>query len=56
MLNRNLLYTAVTRAKETAVIIAKEEVLNKAIQNKSIDRTSNISSRLKDFMSNKKRK
>lgn len=54
MLNRNLLYTAITRAKQTVVIIAKEEVLNKAIQQKSNERTSNISDRLKDFMSNKK--
>ena len=36
LLNRNLLYTAVTRAKQVAVLVGSEETLRRMIANKSI--------------------
>ena len=42
MMNRNLLYTAVTRAKQTISIISVENSLEKAITNKAIKRNSGL--------------
>lgn len=42
MMNRNLLYTAVTRAKEKVVVISVGDSLNKAITSKAIKRHSGL--------------
>ncbi len=46
ILTKELLYTAVTRAKKQVVVLAKEEVIKSTI-NKSVNRASGIKERLK---------
>lgn len=36
LLNRNIIYTGITRAKEKVVLIGDEEILNQAIENKEV--------------------
>lgn len=47
MLNRNLLYTAITRGKTKAILIGQREALQKAVETASEDRISNLSTKLK---------
>ncbi len=48
--NRNLLYTAVTRAKKAVILIGSENVLiNMVDNNKILERFSGLESRLKEF-------
>jgi exodeoxyribonuclease V alpha subunit len=46
VLTKELLYTGVTRAKESVILLAKEEVINSTI-NKSVSRASGITERIK---------
>ena len=47
---RNLLYTAITRAKENIVLVGNEEIMFNMINNNTInDRYSNLKNRLKYF-------
>ncbi len=53
MLQRNLLYTAVTRAKKVLVLIGEKKALGYAVRNrKAIDRCTRLSMRLKEASSN----
>ena len=47
LLNRNLLYTAVTRAKQVVVLVGSEETLRRMIANKSIRKRYTL---LKEFL------
>ena len=48
MLQRNLLYTAITRAKELVVIVGTKEALGIAIRNnKAVERNSHLVSRIR---------
>ena len=47
MLNRNLFYTAITRAKEFVYLVGQEEAINKAIHTKGENRYSLLSEKLK---------
>jgi len=50
LMSRNLLYTAVTRAKKLVIIVGLEETLNKMVDNnKEINRYSSLSYRLNFF-------
>lgn len=50
LMTRNLLYTALTRAKELAVIVGIPETLYKMVDNnKEIDRYTTLTQRLKEF-------
>lgn len=52
LMSRNLLYTAVTRAKKLVVIVGLEETLNKMVDNdRQIKRYSSLCERLKYFNS-----
>ncbi len=49
LFNRNLLYTAVTRAKKLCVILGREEVLNMMVDNKTeIERFSSLDLRIRE--------
>jgi len=51
MLERNLLYTGVTRGKKLVVIIGQDKALEMACQNKKANlRTTTLSQRLKDLL------
>lgn len=50
LMSRNLLYTAVTRAKKLVVIVGLKETINKMIDNnKEINRYTSLDERLKSF-------
>lgn len=50
LLNRNLLYTAVTRAKELVVIVGLRETVNKMVDNnKEIERFSSLGTHIKNM-------
>ncbi len=50
LLNRNLIYTAITRAKELAVLVGIPEVLYKMIDNnKQVDRFTQLKKRIKEM-------
>lgn len=50
LMNRNLLYTALTRAKKLAVLVGLKEVINAMVDNnKEINRYTTLSERLKEF-------
>ncbi|MDR2939102.1 MAG: ATP-dependent RecD-like DNA helicase [Clostridiales bacterium] len=50
LFNRNLLYTAVTRAKELCVIVGREDVLIQMVNNKrEIERYSSLDLRIRDI-------
>lgn len=50
MINRNLLYTAVTRAKKKVTIISQEGLLNMAIQTPAYVRNSTLSNKIKKVL------
>ena len=47
MINRNLLYTAVTRAKKKVTIISQEGLLDMAIQTPAYERNSTLKEKIK---------
>jgi exodeoxyribonuclease V alpha subunit len=50
LMTRNLLYTALTRAKELAVIVGSPEMLFKMVDNnKEVDRYTTLSRRMREF-------
>jgi exodeoxyribonuclease V alpha subunit len=50
LMTRNLLYTALTRAKELAVIVGSPEMLFKMVDNnKEVDRYTTLSLRMREF-------
>lgn len=56
MLQRNLLYTAITRAKTKVIIIGHGSALEKAIDNSSVQRrNTNLGERIKECLQNRKR-
>ena len=51
MLQRNLLYTAITRAKKKVIIIGHGSALEKAIDNSSVQkRNTNLGKRIKECL------
>lgn len=53
LMTRNLLYTAITRAKNLVVIVGLQETVNKMVDNnKEINRYSSLNYRLKHFAKN----
>ena len=51
LLNRNLLYTALTRAKELVVLVGRKEMLSKMIENNSeIKRNSSLKTRIENIL------
>lgn len=56
MLQRNLLYTAITRAKTKVIIIGHGSALEKAIDNSSVQRrNTNLGERIKECSQNRRR-
>ena len=53
LMNRNLLYTALTRAKQLVVLVGRREILSKMIKNHNEDkRNSSLKSRLEKIIGN----
>jgi exodeoxyribonuclease V alpha subunit len=50
---RNLLYTAITRAKKTVVLVGTKAAINKMIRNNYVEKRCTL---LKDFMSEQRKK
>jgi exodeoxyribonuclease V alpha subunit len=52
LVTRNLLYTALTRAKELAVLVGREEFLHRMVDNNRISRRySALDRRMRDIIS-----
>ncbi len=50
MLNRNLFYTAISRAKERVILLSTEEAIERALQTRPLPRNSNLAAKTRKYL------